>query len=271
MKIAFQGTKGSYSEEALYKYFGNDVTAIGFELSEQVFESVRDGEAFAAVLPVENSIVGNVSVNTDLFYVHDVYAVGEIYLPIKHSLLTLPGTELSEIEKVYSHPVALNQCRDFITRHGIEAIASADTAGSAKALSKKKTKNTGVIASSFCSDHYGLKVVESNIQKVQNNITRFLVVVLKENVDEAVKQEKVSIILRTTHKPGALLNCLQKFSDHGVNLTKLESRPVPENPFSYVFYIDFLGALSDENVASCLSEIETSSELLKVIGAYPKA
>ncbi|MCO4793925.1 MAG: prephenate dehydratase [Bacteriovoracaceae bacterium] len=269
-KIAFQGARGAYSEMASLKFFGHDVNPIGFDQSEQVCDALDESEVDFAVLPVENSIVGNVSVNLDLLYQHNFFAIGEVYLPIHHCLMVNPGTKLENIKTVHSHPIALAQCRDFINRHGIIAHADFDTAGACKLVKERGHEHEGTIASSLCAEVYGLEILEDHIQKVKNNITRFLVFIREEDLSSSYKQEKTSIAFSTKHKPGALLNCLQEFKKFNLNLTKLESRPIPENPFAYIFYVDFIGALQDSKVHECLEALKNDTDIIKILGSYPQ-
>ncbi|MCB9062655.1 MAG: prephenate dehydratase [Halobacteriovoraceae bacterium] len=272
MKVAFQGTRGAYSEMALKKFFSHhdNIEVHGFDLSEHVCEAVRDGEVDYGILPVENSIVGSVTINIDMFYEYQIYAIGEVYLRINHCLLGLPGAKTEEIKKVYSHPIALGQCRDFLTRHKIESEYFYDTAGAAKMLFEKQDSQLGTISSSLCSEIYGLNIIEEGIQKVKENITRFLVFVDKHKVIPDVRKEKTSLAFSTKHHPGALLNCLQSFASHNINLTKLESRPIIENPFEYIFFVDFSSSIDDKNVKDCLNELEKDAKDIKILGSYPK-
>lgn len=269
IKVAFQGTKGAYSEEAIEQFFGKDAKPVGFEYSNNVFQSVQQEECDFGMLPIENSIAGHVDINLDLFTQDNFFISGETYLPINHTLLALPGTTLDEIKEVYSHPIALEQCKDFLTRHNIKAIPDFDTAGAALKLMNNKFKGVGTISSKNCAEHYNLDIVENRIQRFPNNYTRFLAFVKKENIPEGLKQEKTSIAITTKHNPGALLNCLKEFADSEINLTKLESRPIPENPFNYIFYIDFLSALDCARTQDCLKRLKANAEQILILGSYP--
>lgn len=269
MKVAFQGTKGAYSEVAINEYFNEDVESIGFELSEQVCEALEANEVAMGVLPVENSIVGNVNINMDLLLQHNFFAIGEYFLKIKHHLLALPGTKLEQIEKVHSHPIALSQCRDFLNRHNMRSVPDFDTAGACMLLRERGHTTEATIASSLCEEYYGLEIIEDNIQKVETNFTRFLVFVKEDKIPESLNQEKTSIALKTKHHPGALLNCLQVFKNFNINLTKLESRPIPENPFDYIFFIDFTGALTDPYIQMALKKLKDDAAHVKILGSYP--
>ncbi len=270
MKVAFQGTKGSYSEEALYRYFGKEkVEPIGIDLSEDVCTALENKDVAAAILPIENSIVGNVDVNMDLIFRHNFFAIGEVYLPINHCLMVNPGTRFQDIEIVHSHPIALAQCHDFFKENGLRPVPEYDTAGSARLLSERGAKNEATIGSRLCSEYYGLQVLNDKVQKVENNITRFLVFVRENDIPTGIGQEKTSIAFSTKHHPGALLGCLQEFSKNGINLTKLESRPIPENPFMYIFYVDFLGAIYEPHIKQCLQDLKKDASNIKILGSYP--
>lgn len=271
MKVAFQGTRGAYSEEALYRFFSEDVEAVGFELSEQVGDAVEAEEVAMGILPVENSIAGNVAINMDLLYQHNFFIIGELYLPIHHCLMARPGVKLEDIKSVHSHPVALEQCRDFLNRHNIRPIPDFDTAGASKNLVARKSKDQGTISSRLCAEHYGLDILDDDVQKVKHNITRFQVFVKEDRIPDGLLQEKTSIAFTTKHHPGALLGCLQEFAKADINLTRLESRPIPENPFAYVFFVDFMGALSDDKVKETLMALRNDASHIKVLGSYPIA
>ncbi len=271
MQIGFQGTLGSYSQEALYAYFGKDgITPVGYALSEETCDALENGEVTSIILPIENSIVGNVDINMDLIFKHNFFAVGEVFLPIKHCLLGRKGSKLKDIKIVHSHPIALAQCHDFFKKNGIRPVPEFDTAGASKLLSEKDNKNEATIASKLCSEYYDLEIISDTVQKVEINITRFLVLVKEKDIPDTLHMEKTSIAFTTNHKPGALLGCLQDFADHNINLTKLQSRPIPENPFMYIFYADFVGSLNDQNVINCLRELKDHTNKIKILGSYPR-
>ena len=271
MKIAYQGVRGAYSEAALLGHFGGDVEAIGFPFSELVFDAVESGRVDRGFVPVENSIAGSVGVNTDLLLERKVFAIAESYLPIEHCLLAAPGTRLEDVKSVRSHPVALAQCRDFLNSRGLAAVPEYDTAGSAELVAGRKTAGEAAIASRRCAEAYGLAVLADNIQSAALNITRFVAFVREGEIPAGLKREKTSLAFSVHHHPGALLECLKLFADHAINLTKLESRPIPSNPFEYSFFVDFLGGSDDVAVAAALSELGRSARHVKVLGSYPLA
>lgn len=270
MKFAYQGIRGAYSEAAIYKHYGKNAEAIGYETFEDVFEAVKNNKVDCGFLPFENSIAGSIAENYDLLLKEDVFAIAEVFLKISHSLLSQKENKIENIKKAYSHPHALRQCRDFLKKHGIKAIPEYDTAGSAKIVKERGKIDEAAIASELCASIYSLEIIKKNIGSSENNTTRFLAFVKKDSVPKDIKKEKTSIAFKTKHYPGALVNCLQRLAKNSINMTKLESRPIPENPWEYVFYVDFEGSIDDKSVKLALSEMEASSTLIKVLGSYPK-
>ena len=272
MKVAFQGKRGAYSEMAIRSHFQEGAIATGYDLSEEVCDALENNAVSIGVLPVENSIVGNVAINVDLLLQHNFFIIGEIYLPIKHCLLVKVGTKLEDIKIAKSHPIALAQCHDFLVKNNIKGIPEFDTAGSSELLSRDKhITDQATISSSLSAEYYGLEILNNTIQKVETNFTRFVIFVKEENIPKSLKQEKSSIAFSTNHNPGSLLQCLEEFANHGLNLTKIESRPIPENPFMYTFFVDFLGSIHDQNVKDCFQKLKKSTKSIRIFGSYPKA
>lgn len=268
MRIAFQGIRGAYSEAALLAHFGPSVEAVGFPFSEQVFDAVGSGQVDGGFVPVENSIAGPVGVNNDLLLERSVFATAEAYFPIEHCLLGRTGERVEDVKTVCSHPVALAQCRDFVNRYGMRVVPEYDTAGAAEIVAKRQAPGEAAIASKRCAEVYGLAVLAEHIQTVRNNITRFLAF-RRGDAAGSARGEKTSLAFSVHHHPGALLDCLKRFAEHDINLTRLESRPVPTNPFEYVFFVDLLGGLHDRAVEAALVELRSAARHLKVIGTYP--
>lgn len=268
-KIAFQGTRGAYSEMTLRRFFSEDVIPTGFDQSEEVCQAVLSGEAACGILPVENSIVGNVDINLDLLYRYNFFTIAEVYFQIKHNLLALPGVKLKEIKEVFSHPIALQQCYDFIKKNKLKAVPDYDTAGASKSLVERKLTHQATISSSLCAEYYNLEIIRSDIQKVSNNYTRFFIFVKEDAIPISLIQEKTSLAFITNHHPGSLLNCLKKFAEFNINLTKIESRPIPENPFDYIFFADIQGGLNQDNVKDCLMALKQDTKSIKILGSYP--
>jgi len=269
MRVAYQGVRGAYSEVALKRRYGPGTEALGFPFSEQVFDAVVEGRADFGFVPVENSIAGPVGVNMDLLLERPVVAVAEDYLLIEHCLLARPGTRLEGVNTALSHPVALAQVRDFLNARKIKAVPEYDTAGAAELVAGRSVPGEAAVASRQCAAEYGLTVLAEGIQKSKNNTTRFLAFVKAGSEPSNMKREKTSLAFSVNHKPGALLRCLQRFADHGINLTRLESRPIAEDPFRYFFFVDFLGGADAPEVERALDELGADTSSLKVLGSYP--
>ncbi len=269
MKVAYQGIRGAYSEEAALRLFGAHCSPLGRESSAEAVDAVEKALADCGILPVENSIAGPVGVNTDLLLSRNVAIIAEVYLPIRHCLLAASETTLKSVASVYSHPVAIAQCSSFLRRHKLKAIPEYDTAGAAELVARRAVAGEAAIASERCAQIYGLKVLARNISSSRTNITRFLAFARTDSVPRGLKREKTSLAFTAKHKPGALLRCLQRFADQGINLTRLESRPVPKNPFAYVFFVDFMGGTHAAPVKAALLELARDARRIKILGSYP--
>ena len=270
MNVAYQGIGGAYSEAAVYKHFGKDVHAIGYETFEEVFNAVTHKKANAGVIPIENTIAGSVAINYDLLLQEDVAIIAEIFLTIRHNLLS-HHNKLEKIKRAYSHPHALAQCKEFLMKHGIKSIQEYDTAGAAEIVERRNDSEEAAIASDLCSEVYHLHIVARDIQTHSNNITRFFVIVPSDLIPPNLKKEKTTIAFNVKHYSGSLVNCLQRLSKYNVNLTKLESRPIPHMSWEYVFFADLEGGINENNVQTALSEMEAACTSIKVLGSYPKS
>lgn len=271
MKVAFQGVRGAYSEAALLEHFGAAAEPEGFAFSEQVFDAVESGRAEAGFVPIENSIAGPVGVNADLLLERPVRVVAEAYLLVEHCLLGRSGDRLEDVTAAYSHPIALAQCRDFLNARGLKAVPEYDTAGAAELVARRGVPGEAAIASRRCAEIYGLTVLAKDIQTVRHNYTRFLAFRREGGAPADLKKEKTSLAFSVHYYPGALLVCLKLFADHAINLTKLESRPIPEDPFEYSFFVDCLGGDDDAPVAAALAALRAAARHVKVLGSYPAA
>ena len=270
MKIGYQGEKGAYSEAAMYNHYGNDVEAIGYETFEDVFDAVKNNKIDYGFLPFENTIAGSVVINYDLVLKEDVFIVAEVFFKITHSLLSHKGNKLENIKKAYSHPHSLAQCREFLKKYKIDAIPEYDTAGAAKIVKERNKKEESAIASELCAEIYGLEVIKRGIETNKHNTTKFFAFVKKDKIPKDLKKEKTSIVFKTKHYPGALINCLQRLSKNNINLTKLESRPSKRNAWEYVFFVEFDGGLSEPGVQKALQELGEHTSFVKIFGSYSK-
>lgn len=276
MRIAFQGERGAYSEDAVYRAFGPDAGVLPCPSFAAAFDAIERGEVAAGVLPVENSQAGSVLDVYDLLMARDLAVVGEVLVPVDHCLLALPGQGLSDIREVMSHPQALSQCAAFIESLKVPARAAYDTAGSARLVATDTMKGVAAIASQRAGEIYGLDVLARGIQTVKGNYTRFFVLVARGSEVPAEFRaggppDKTSVVFGLPHEAGALYRALGAVATRGLNMTKIESRPSRKTPWEYVFYLDFLGDPGERPVVRALEELEFHSSFLKVLGSYPRA
>jgi prephenate dehydratase len=266
-RVAFQGERGAFSEDAVTGFFG-DAELLPRRSLADVFQAVTGGEADFGVVPVENSQAGSINETYDLLLRCDLSIYGEIDLEVNHCLMALPGESLGSVKTVYSHPQALAQCEQFLSRLNVEIVPTYDTAGSAKLISEKKLVNSAAVAGKRVSQIYGMKVLAEDIQTIPSNYTKFFVV-SKEKANYAHKN-KTSLVFATENTPGALYHCLGTFVTRGINLTKLESRPSKDKPWEYVFYVDFEGHTEDNTCGQALAALQGITRFLKILGSYPK-
>jgi prephenate dehydratase len=238
MKIAIQGEYGSFSHEAALK-LEPDGETVPCSLSADVFAALENGDAEAAVIPIENSLAGSVAEHFDLLLTRDVRVVRETLVRIQHNLIGLPGVAMEEIERVFSHPVALAQCRKFLAAHPrMEAVAFYDTAGSVKQLMKLHDRHVAGIASAAAAEFYGAQILQAGIQDNPENYTRFFLVRRAAEAVSDPQANKISLAFSLEHRPGSLVSALSAMAFMGINLTKIESRPVHGKPWEYIFYVD---------------------------------
>ena len=268
LAISFQGELGAYSEEAVSAAFLGCVP-LPCETVEDAIAAVEGGLADRAVLPVENSLEGPVVGLHDLLPDCALVATAEIFLPIRHCLMALPGTVLDDVEEVISHPQALGQCKGNLARLVPQAKPTPfyDTAGAAKEISRKRLQGTAAIASARAAEIYGLEILKIGMQDDDSNTTRFLVF---SNEPEGKPSEKTSIVFSVQHRPGALASCLEPFASLGINITRIESRPSRKTPWEYLFYLDFEQGEGSPLGKEVVRRLKDNARWIKVIGSYPK-
>jgi prephenate dehydratase len=271
MKIAFQGIRGAYSEMALHAHFGKTADTVSCDTFDEVFNAVNSGAATYGFIPVENTIAGTVVENYDLLFANDVFVVAEAYMCIRHTLLGKKGARLEDIAEALSHPHALKQCKDYLKSRNIRPVPTYDTAGAAQAVAAGDRTDCAAIASELCAEIYGMEILDRDIQSNSSNTTRFFVIAKKENVPPGQTTNKTTVAFKTRHYPGALVDCLKIFQKYELNLTKLESRPIPENPWEYVFYAAFEAGIDAAEVKSAIGELTLHAVFVKLLGSYPKA
>ncbi len=269
-KVAFQGERGAYSEDAVVAAFGEGADTVPCVEFADAFEAVDTGAATHAVLPVENSIEGTVAPVNDLLLEHDLTVTGETLLPVRHCLIGNPGSSLSTVRAVYSHPQALAQCRRFLARFpDWRQIPAYDTAGSVKMVREGKRRDEAAVASRRSAGLYRMKVLAEELQTDQENVTRFFT--LEKHPRPLEDADKTSIAFVAKNVPGSLHRCLGEFASRGINLTKLESRPRRLRPWNYVFYADLEGSMSDPQVREAVGSLVTTAGFVKVFGSYRRA
>src|SRR3989449_541276 len=266
MRMGYQGEPGAFSEAAARRV-DPDAQLVPFRSFEEVFDAVNGGAASYGVLPIENSIGGSIHRNYDLLLSHELPIVGEVELPVVHHLLALPGATLGGLTRVYSHPQGLAQCERFLrTLSGVDIIATYDTAGSAKMVADAGSRESAAIASARAGEVFGLTALASSIQDFDDNITRFLVIGRRPLKDAVA--DKTTIVFTLPNEPGSLFKALSVFALRGVDLTKLESRPIPGRPWEYLFYVDLAAARDELTCARALGHLAEFAPMLRTLGSY---
>ncbi|MFX1486345.1 MAG: prephenate dehydratase [Promethearchaeota archaeon] len=267
--VAVQGERGSYGEATAFLFFGNRIRSRSYVSISEVFEAVDEGKADFGVVPIENSLVGSIGETYDLLIDSRLHVYGEIELRIEHCLIVRPGTVLSEIESIYSHPQILIQCRKFLENLKCELIPTSDTAGSVRMIKDKDLTKVGVIAGKWAAETYGMEIIREGIEDNPHNYTRFFI--LSESDSLPSGNDKTSVIFSIKDAPGSLLDVLREFAVRNINLTKIESRRTKKRPWEYDFYMDFDGHKNDKKCQEALRNLEKKSIFIRVLGSYPKS
>lgn len=269
MRIGFQGDLGAYSHEAIVQGFGDDHEVVPSNSFRDVFRQTADARTDAGLVPIENALTGSIHEVYDLLLAHDLPIVAEVTLPIRHELLAVPGSSLATIETVHSHPQALWQCQSFLDDLGVKQIADYDTAGAARMVAEANDPAQAAIAGPLAAELYELDTLKRDIATQSHNATRFVLVGDPSSTVEKNAPYKTSLVVELAHEPGALYDALLPFSEHGVNLTKLESRPMGDAPWQYRFYLDLEGHVATPSVQSALDELGQRVASYRVLGTYP--
>ena len=268
LTVAYLGPAASYTHLASVKHFGSSIHVLSQETIDKVFEAVEGKKVGYGVVPVENSTEGAVDRTLDVIAESTLTICGEVLLRISHHLLSQTGRR-TDIEEIYSHPQAFGQCRGWLIKN-FPNISLVETTSTAKAAEiAAGNKKAAAIASSFAAEHYGLNVIESRIEDEHHNYTRFLI--LGSHSPGKTGNDKTSILFSIPHAPGTLYQVLKIFSDHGINLTKIESRPMRGKPWEYVFFVDVDGHTTDGPIEEAVVELKKTALLTKLLGSYPKA
>jgi prephenate dehydratase len=275
--IGFQGARGAFSEEATRRLCGPDAAVLPCERFEDIFRNLKDGRTTGAVVPIENTLAGSVHENYDHLQTFELPIVAETSVRIVHNLIAPPGVSFSKIRRVYSHPVALNQCLDFFAANPqFERIPFYDTAGSVKMIMEDGLKDAAGIASAVAAEIYKAKIIRRSIESDRQNFTRFFLLrkpaFSKRHPVEAPAGAvwKTTLVFGARNVPGALFRALSAFALRDISLTKIESRPLRGRPWEYLFYLDLIGRVDSPNVVNALNHLRELADFLRVLGCYPK-
>jgi chorismate mutase/prephenate dehydratase len=275
LRIAYQGVEGSFSHIAAQRrYAGRAGGALlsGFDSFRAAAEAVTTGTADLALLPIENTTAGSINETYDLLAGGSLHITGEVVSAIEHCLLALPGVAIGDLRTVISHPQALAQCQElFLKQPHLTARADFDTAGAARRVVEANDRTLGAIASAAAAQRYGLTVIARGIQSTIGNSTRFVEVALRPAPVPEGAITKTSLIFALADRPGVLGEILTRLAARNLSLTKLESRPIPEVPFTYRFYADVLGHTASEPFHAALEDIRPLTTDLRILGTYPSA
>jgi chorismate mutase/prephenate dehydratase len=268
LTVVYLGPPATYAHLACIERFGSSIRALPEESIQEVFEAVERRKANYGVVPIENSTEGVVNRTLDMFIDSELKICGEILLRISHDLLSRSG-DSKDIDRIYSHPQALAQCRQWL-RINLPQVPLVETTSTAKAAQMAaEDPKAAAIASPFASHLYGLKAIESQIEDYFHNYTRFLV--LGSQMSDRTGKDKTSLLFSISHSPGSLYRMLRPFSEKSINLTKIESRPIKDKPWEYVFFLDFEGHAMDSPIHEAVNELKKNVLFLKFLGSYPRS
>jgi len=268
--IAFQGERGAFSYSAALKLLGSSIDDLPCAAFRDVFESLKSGAVKFAVIPIENTLHGSIHENYDHLLEYGFPICGETNIRIAHNLIVMPGTRFRDIRKAFSHPVALNQCRQFFQKNKrIEPVSFYDTAGSVKMLHEGKEPGAAAIASEAAAKIYKGEILRRNIEDDRQNFTRFFLLTKQTNgVRTGSEPWKTSLVFATENLPGALFRAMACFALRDLNLTKIESRPLRGKPWEYLFYVDLIGRTDDRPVQNALNNLSETTRFVRVLGSY---
>jgi prephenate dehydratase len=270
ISAAFQGELGAFSHSAAVALLGQEIDASPYPSFREVYEALKLDEVTHAVLPIENTLHGSILENYDHLLQYGFPIRGETSVRISHQLIAMPGTRFRDVTQAFSHPVALNQCRNFFEKHKtIKPISFYDTAGSVKMLREKHLLNAAAVASEAAANYYGGVILKRNIEDNSHNYTRFFLLT-KQHRAPAIPSRpwKTSIVFSTSNTPGSLFKVLACLALRDLSLTKIESRPLVGRPWEYLFYVDFLGSTADKAVKNALAHIAEVTGFSRVLGSY---
>lgn len=265
-RVVFQGAEGAYSQAAMMEYFGAEVDSFHVDAFRDAMLAIDEGSADFAVLPIENSSAGIVSEIYDLLVEFENYIVGEQIIKIEHCVMASPGTKLADIQTVYSHPQSLMQSACYLTEKGWQQISMKNNAFAAKKVADDKDRTQAAIASEAAAEIYGLEILEKGVNDLKENSTRFIIVTNQKVFTKDAS--KISLCFELSHESGALYHALSHMMYNGLNVTKVESRPLPGRNWEYRFFLDFEGNLTDSAVKNALRGLREETHNMKILGNY---
>ena len=264
--VAYQGVPGAFGEQAVIAFFGKECNRIYVTSFRDVMLALEEGTVQYGVLPIENSSAGNVEDNFDLLSEYDIAIVGEQIIEVNQALMVLPGTSLADIKTVYSHPQALSQCSKRLEQMGWQQVSTLNTALSAKMVRESGDSTKAAIASKRAAELYELEILEPKFNHASNNATRF--VVLSKSRQYVENANKIGVTFGLPHKSGALYKILESIYEHQLNMTMIESRPIPGKQWEYYFFLEFIGSFDEEKVQETLETMKKNSIDLRILGNY---
>jgi len=271
-RVAFQGERGAFSEEAAVKLLGEDISLVPRPTFDAMFSAVNDRVADYVLAPIENSLAGSVYRSYDLLIESKLHVIAEVIIPIIHNLIALPGSRFEQIAIVESHPVALAQCERFFTQHPrLKRVVAEDTAGSVHHVMQAGDPARAAIAGRRAAQIYGGQILREHLEDNSENYTRFLLLSPEASAEGEQDADKLSLAFQLDHRPGALHHALEPFSRRGINMMKIESRPVHGSPWQYRFYLDLQASLRDPEARAAIAELEKLAVELCILGSYRSA
>lgn len=265
-RVACQGIEGAYSQIACDSIFKSP-SIMYFKSFDNVFKAVESGMCQYGILPIENSTAGSVNTIYDLMLRHNFSIVRSARLKVSHNLLAKYGTKLSDVKEIFSHEQAINQCAAFLAgMKGVKVTVVENTAVAAKMVAESEDPGVAALSSRFCAEHYGLQTLQANVQDQDNNYTRFICISKKPEIYPGA--DRTSFMMIISHKPGSLYNVLSKFYALGINLRKLESRPLPDREFEFMFYFDIESSVYAPEMEKLFLDLESESEEFRYLGTY---